>query len=208
MIPLFIGLTGRTVIIFGGGEVAVRKSEYFFGEAEVRVFSRSHSEAMLQLPVIRTVLNLQDITDEALEEIISEAFIVIAATSDRIQNNRIGEICGKRGILFNNADGEAGDLIIPSVSSGKRYTIAISTRGKSPATSRFIREFLDKTFIQLDEMIELQEMLRHELRKTEPSREKRSIILRDIVRDPEVWSALSRSPQEAEDLARRRYLHG
>jgi len=208
MIPLFVGLAGRRVIIFGGGDVAARKAEYFMGEADVRAFSRSYSRAMARLPVSHTVFDLQNVTDETLDEIIRDAFIVIAATSDRAQNNRIGEICRRRGILFNNADGETGDLIIPSVSSGKRYVIAVSTLGKSPAVSRFIREHLDTAFVQLDTMIELQENLRRQLMRTEPSWQKRSAILRDILRDPDIWAALSRSSQDAEDLVHRRYLHG
>jgi len=208
MIPLFIGMTGRKVIIFGGGEVAARKVEYFAGEADVWVFSRTYSRAIAQLPVTCTVLDLRDILDEALDDIIKHAFIVVAATSDRIQNNRIGTICRKRGILFNNADGEPGDLIIPSVSSGNYYTIAITTMGKSPAISRYIREHLDATFVHLDRMIELQETLRLELQNTVSSSPQRTAILRNIVRDPEIWSALSCSVQDAEDLARRRYFHG
>jgi len=207
MVPLFVRLTGRKVIIFGGGEVAARKAQYFSGEADVRVFSRSHLEALRQLPVTCIVIDLKDTSDEVLDDIIHNAFIVIAATSDRIQNNRIGVICSNQGILFNNADGEPGDLIIPSVSSGKRHMMAFSTLGRSPAISRFIREYLDTTFVHLDSMIELQESLRQELLSTEPSRQKRSAILRNIARDPDVWGALSRSYRDAEDLARRKYIH-
>ena len=208
MIPLFVRLTGRRVIIFGGGEVAARKAQHFVGEADVTVYSRSHLGALKQLPVTCILLDLGDTPDEALDDIIRNAFIVVAATSDRFQNNRIGVICGRRGTLFNNADGEPGDLIIPSVSSGKRHVMAFSTLGRSPAISRFIREYLDTTFVHLDSMIELQESLRHELLSTEPSREKRSAILRNVVRDPEVWEAFSRSYEDAETFARRKYIHG
>jgi len=208
MIPLFVGLTGRRIIIFGGGEVAARKAKYFAREADVRVISRSHGKAVAELPVTCIVRDLQGVTDEDLEEAVRGAFIVIAALPDRNLNNRIGTVCRRQEILFNNADGECGDLIVPSVSSGRNYTIAVSTLGKSPAISRFIREHLDSTFVRLDEMIELQDILRRHLRKTESSREKRSAILRDMARDPEIWDALSRSLQDAEDLAKRRYLDG
>jgi len=207
MIPLFVGLTGRRVIIFGGGEVAARKAAYFIREADVEVISRSHSGAVLQLPVPRRVLDVSKVSDEEIKKIVSGALIVVAALSDRNQNNRIGEICRRNGILFNNADGECGDLLIPSVSSGKQYMIAVSTSGKSPAISRFIREHLDRTFSGLDKMIELQEILRRELKKTESSQKLRRAILRDITLDPDVWDALTCSLQEAEQVARRKYFH-
>ena len=208
MIPLFVGLTGRRIVIFGGGEVAARKAAFFAGEADVHVISRSHADEIRKLPVTCTTLDIQDATDEEIEEIVHSAFIAVAALSDRGQNNRVGAICRRKGILFNNADGKAGDLIIPSVSSGRQYMIAVSTLGKSPAISRFIREHLDTTFERLDEMIELQAVLRRELKEYEPSRPKRTTILRDIARDPDIWDALSLSLQHAEDLARRKYFHG
>ena len=38
--------------------------------------------------------------------LIGNAFLVIGALSDPVQNNRIGKLCKKNGILFNNADGD------------------------------------------------------------------------------------------------------
>jgi len=207
MIPLFVDLAERRVIIFGGGEVAARKARYFSGEADVTVISRSHSKAVSKLPITCTTLDLADVSDEHLADLVDDAFIVIAALSDKGQNNRIGRICRQKKVLFNNADGEAGDLIIPAVASGKRYKIAVSTSGKSPAVSRFIREHLESTFTRLDEMIDLQDMLRRELKRSQPSRERRTEVLRKVARDQDIWNALSTSPEEAEDLARRRYLH-
>ena len=75
-------------------------------------------------------------------------------------NNRIGEICKGQKILFNNAEGRAGDVIIPSVTGGDNYILAISTKGSSPALSRFIREQIEMHYPALDEMVALQQELR------------------------------------------------
>jgi precorrin-2 dehydrogenase/sirohydrochlorin ferrochelatase len=109
--------------------------------------------------------------------------------------------------LFNNANGEPGDLIIPSVITGNHYQIAVSTGGKSPAVSRFIREHLETRFSAMDAMIALQEELRKRLKRTEPSQTKRSEILKEVLEDQDVWDALSRSRKEAEQVVSRRYLH-
>ena len=159
MIPLFVDLSGKRVVIFGGGTVAARKAVFFLQEADVWVVSRSFSRQLMELPVRRTILAVSATADSKLTEIISGAFIVVAALSDKSLNDHIGDLCKRNGILFNNADGKRGDLIVPSVSSGKRYTIAITTLGKSPAISRFMRENLDERFELLDSMIELQDNL-------------------------------------------------
>ena len=207
MIPLFVDLRAKHVVIFGGGDVAGRKAAYFAHEADVVVFSRSFSKKITALPVKRVKIDLADVSDKGLHDIVKDADICIAALSDSGQNNRIGRICKRRKILFNNADGEPGDLIIPSVINGKHYRIAVSTGGKSPAVSRFIREHLETRFSTMDAMITLQEQLRKRLKNMEPSQIRRSEILKEVLEDHDVWDALSRSHKEAEQLVSRRYLH-
>ena len=115
----------------------------FPGEADVLVISRSFSHKMSILPVKRRMLDAGRISDEVLNEIIDGAFLVVGALSDPYQNNRIKNLCLAREILFNNADGEVGNVIIPSVTMGENYLLAISTKGNSPAVSRFLREHLE-----------------------------------------------------------------
>lgn len=207
MIPLFVGLAGKKVVIFGGGDVAARKAAYFSKEAEVVVVSRSHSKGVTTLPVKRKTLDVAAADDAGLERMVRGAFAVVAALPDKAQNNRIGRICARKRILFNNADGEPGDLILPSVSAGEQFTIAVATQGKSPAVSRFIREHLDRTFADLDGMIALQQVLRSELKGAVPSQADRRAVLHDVLRDTEVWESLGRSQEEALIVARRKYLH-
>jgi precorrin-2 dehydrogenase/sirohydrochlorin ferrochelatase len=207
MIPLFVDCSGRRVIIFGGGDVAARKCTYFTG-ADLMVMSRSFSPALLALPVRRQELDLGQASDGALKKILDGAFLVIAALSDPEQNNRIGRLCRDGNILFNNADGNAGSVMIPAISRGKNYTIAVSTGGASPAISRFIREKIERDYPELDAMIELQQHLREELKATEPDQEKRSAILKEILDSPSVWEALGEDPAMTWKEIRARYIHG
>jgi precorrin-2 dehydrogenase/sirohydrochlorin ferrochelatase len=206
MIPLFVDCSGKRIVIFGGGEVASRKAAYF-SEAEVLVVSRSFSHKMSILPVERRMLDAGRVSDEVITGIIGGAFLVIGALSDPIQNNRIKNLCRAQNILFNNADGEAGDVIIPSVTGGKNYLLAISTKGNSPAVSRFIRENLEQQFPALDDMIALQRDLRAQLKHTEPSLLRRNAILWDVLNDREIWKALKNNPDRACILVQERYLH-
>lgn len=208
MIPLFVDCSGRRIVIFGGGTVAARKAAYFSGKADIVVVSRSFVPAFDELEVTRQELGLASATDRKLSALIKGAFLVIAAVSDPAINNRIGGLCKAKGILFNNADGDPGDVVLPAVTGGEHYTIAISTHGASPAVARFIREELEDEFPGLDPMIELQEKLREALKKAEPDQARRNAVLRDVLEDHAVWEALMTDRGAAWDDVQKRYLHG
>jgi precorrin-2 dehydrogenase / sirohydrochlorin ferrochelatase len=206
MIPLFVDCSDRRIIIFGGGDVGARKAAYFSGKAHITVVSRSFVPAFDALKVSRQDLDLVTATGRSLAAVLTGAFLVIAATSDPEVNNRIGRLCKATGILFNNADGDVGDVILPAVASGESYTLAVSTGGSSPAVSRYIRERLEEEFPALDDMIALQNRLREVLKVSEPDQKKRASILSKVLHDPSIWAALeSRRPDVWEDL-QARYL--
>jgi len=207
MIPLMLDLTGRRVLIFGGGDVGARKAAYFSHEAEVTVISRSFSPDLDGLAIQRQEADLSAFADPALRDLIGGAFLAVAATPDPGLNDRIGRVCAGSGVLFNNAAGEPGDVIIPSVVRGGRYLVAISTHGKSPAVSRYLRMRLQKEYADLDRMIDLQDEVRSMLRETEPVQAERSRILWSILEDDEVWEALAADYDRARAMAIERHLH-
>ena len=206
MIPLFIDFSGRRIVIFGGGEVAARKAAYFSGTAEIVVVSRSFITEFDTLKITRKDIDLVTATGRNLADVLTGAFLVIAATSDTVVNDRIGRLCRATGILFNNADGESGDVIFPAVARGENYTIAVSTGGNSPAVSRYLRQKIEENFPVLDDMIALQDRIREVLKVQEPDQKKRSEILKKVLYDPSVWAALeAKRPDVWEDI-RDRYL--
>lgn len=206
MIPLMIDFSGKRVVIFGGGEVGARKAAYFCEETEVTVISRSFSPAFNDLTVRRLVMNLSGIGDYELESLVKEAFLVIAATQDTALNDRIGRYCSIRGVMFNNADGKAGDVTLPSQLKGEHYNIAISTRGESPGISRFLREHIGQSYPYLDRMIEVQNQLRITLKQKIPDQEKRSRILHAVLEDDSIWKSLEGGTRPAWEIIERRYL--
>ncbi len=209
MIPLMLDLSDKRVVIFGGGEVGARKAAFFSHEAKVLVISTSFVPEFDALNTLSVNLLNMDISlgpDEELSRLIEGAFIVVGATSDKKQNNRIGKICRDLGIHFNNADGKPGDIIVPSVISGKHYLIGISTMGNSPAVSRYIRMILETECAGLDDMIVLQEELRSVLKKTEPDQKKRVSILRDVLNDSEIWEMLEEDLELAIMKAEEKYV--
>jgi len=207
MIPLFIDCSGRRIVIFGGGAVAARKAAYFAPEARVLVVSRSFVQKMESLKIEKKTVDLEDMPDAKLAALIRGAFLVIGALSDPDQNSRIGRICRNNGILFNNADGTAGDVALPAIARGNHYMLAVSTGGQSPAISRYIREYLDRELPELDAMIVLQGRLRDELKHREPDQSRRTQILHKVLDDSRVWKLLKKDPVEAWENVHARYLH-
>jgi precorrin-2 dehydrogenase / sirohydrochlorin ferrochelatase len=207
MLPLMIDFSEKKVIIFGGGDVGARKASYFCSQSDVTVISRTFSRSFDHLHVGKTVTDISGIGDAELRSTIKEAFLVIAATSDPGLNDRIGGLCSEEGILFNNAVGTPGDVILPSKIEGKHYLIAISTGGESPGVARYLREHISATLPGLDRMIELQGRLRETLKKTEPDQSKRSSLLRDVIQDRDVWHAVAVSPEAGWKIIETRYFH-
>ena len=202
-----LDLPGRRVLIFGGGDVGARKAAYFSHEAEVTVISRSFSPDHAGLAIRRQEGDISALSDEALLGLLSGAFLAVAATPDPELNDRIGRLCAEVGVLFNNAAGEPGDVIIPSVVRGNRFLVAVSTYGRSPAVSRYLRMRLETDYADLDRMIELQDEVRSMLRETEPVQAERSRILWAILSDDEIREALAADYGRARALAIERHLH-
>jgi len=207
MIPLFVDCSDKKVVIFGGGDVAARKAARFAQKADVFLISRSISKQCRALPVHFQELDIKTVSDETIYNIIDNAFLVITALSDREENNRIGHLCRKNKVLFNNADGANGDVVIPAVSEGAHYVLAISTLGESPAISRYIRQDIESRYPALDAMIELQSRLRERLKNAGLSQAERSAIIWNVLNDQQVWNTLRQSPDDAWAEVERGYLH-
>lgn len=207
MIPLFVDFSGKKVVIFGGGDVAARKAALFSREADIVVASRSFSPALRSLPGEFVSCELRPGNEETIRDLLEGAFLVIATLPDPAINDMIGVLCQEKGILFNNASGVRGDVLVPSVIKGSNFVIGIGTDGMSPAISRYIRELIERECPDLDGMIALQQKLRHELRSRIPSQESRRAILWAVLNDRTIWDALPQGGNSAWEIVAARYLH-
>ena len=202
-IPLLIDLSGRRVVIFGGGPVGERKARYFL-PAEVVVVSRDFTpglEAMGNEGSVR--LERKDIKKEGLASLIEGAFLVVSATGDSALDDNIKQIAGQSNILVNSATGSSS-VIVPSIIKKDQVMIAISTGGSSPALSKYLRLKLESSIGgDLDQMAALQERARKRLKETVKDQKRREKILWEILEDPAVWEALDESPGAAYEAALR-----
>lgn len=75
MLPVFLDLSGKRIVVFGGGEVGFRKASYFEEEADVMVVSRTFCNKF-NGSALRT---LHEDAEKVLEGMIENADMVVAA---------------------------------------------------------------------------------------------------------------------------------
>jgi len=198
-LPLMIDLHEKEIIIFGGGEVGERKASLFCEHAKVKVISKEftpglvcfHTEGKIEL------IKVKDIDENEIDSFLNKAFIVIPATNDPIFNEKIADIARDRGKFINRVD-NIGDIIIPSVIRRGDIVIGISTGGKSPALSKYIRQEIEKVITpEFADMSRLQNEIREKLKSIVESQKKRKDILWSIINDNDVWNSLQESYEKA-----------
>lgn len=207
MIPLIIDFSRKKVVIFGGGSVSARKARYFLDEADLTIISRSFTDALTQLPVRRIISDTGALSNEEIHSYIDGAFLVIAALSEREENNRIGMLAAESGVLFNNADGDMGNVIIPSIVRGRHLITGFSTGGESPAVSRHLRERFEEITPEIDAMIDLQHILRDALKRMDLTQGERARRLTAAIRDPAIRKGLLDDREKTIEIAMSRYCH-
>lgn len=143
--PIMVDLTGREVLVVGGGSVAGRKIETLleYG-AVVSVVSREMS------PDVKTHIDNGEVRylgEEFSLVFLKDKFLVIAATDDSELNHRISLAAEAKGMLINAVDQPADcNFIVPSIVKRGDLIIAASTSGKSPALAKKIRKQLTGYF--------------------------------------------------------------
>jgi precorrin-2 dehydrogenase/sirohydrochlorin ferrochelatase len=202
LLPLFLDLSKRLVVIFGGGSVGERKADLFSQHCIVKVCSRDFSVGLLDLAEKRRgrIETVRCDLSEGFRNFLDKAFIVIPATSDSKLNRAIEEEARSRGILVNAVEGR-GDVVVPSILRRGSVSIAIST--ENPGLTKYLRLRLDEL---LEENISGMARILHEIRKESkeriPLQKDRARIVWRILEDREIWRLLDVSYEKAYIRAR------
>ena len=148
-----LDLRGRRCVVVGGGSVGAEKADGLLAcDADVTVVSPELHDDLRALDVTwrRGRYRRADLRD---------AFLVIAATSDRAVNERVHRDAEARGMLCNVADvPDLCNFILPAVHREGPIAVAVSTGGASPALAKRIRD--DVAAIVTPEHAELARRLR------------------------------------------------
>jgi siroheme synthase-like protein len=145
LLPIFVKLHGRLVVVVGGGEIAAGKiAGLLRAGARVRVIA-PEVHASFAEPIRNRKIEWVARKFQAGD--ISDATLVIAATSAAGVNASVFREAEARGVLCNAVDDvENCHFYYGSIVQRGDLQIAISTNGKSPALAQRLRQELEQQF--------------------------------------------------------------
>lgn len=164
--PVFIDTTNRNVLVIGGGNVGLEKTQGLL-RAEVPAITLISPELLPELEALRDEGRIQHIARPYQDGDMTGFDWVMIATDDGATNAAVREEGRQRRIWVNAADDpQHCDFILPSVVRRGPITIGISTGGGSPAMARRVREELNDYFSEdFEALAELLAEVRGELKQ-------------------------------------------
>src|SRR5579872_2733001 len=143
LLPIFVRLEERPVLVVGGGTVALAKIQ-----------SLLTTGAAIAVVAPQAVTDIRDLVDQGRlawrprtfqAADLDGAFLVIAATNNPAVNRNVHEQAAQRNILCNAVDDPPNcDFYFGSVVSRGNLQLAISTSGDSPALAQRLRREIDE----------------------------------------------------------------
>lgn len=136
--PIVLDLSGRLVVVVGGGKVAVRKVE--------RLLECSSPTISVVAPTMHPDMprQVEHVIDKYRPEHLKRAFMVFAATDSSEANDAVVRDARSIGALVCRADvveENTGDFVTPAMLPMDSFLMTVSTGG-SPALSAYVRDEL------------------------------------------------------------------
>jgi len=199
--PIFLELSGRRVVVVGGGAVAVRKAQMLLAAGARLVIVAEHIED--KLTSLWKGTNPELIKSKYSKDYIAEAVLVIAATNNSELNNRIYKDCQELEILCNVVDApEHCDFFVPAVVKRGDLQIAIGTEGHCPAYAGHLRKKLEQSFTDKHgEFLAELETLRKRIIKEVPDSADRKALLGQLVDDKSFEYFIQKGPIQWQEYA-------
>ncbi|MDX6541193.1 MAG: precorrin-2 dehydrogenase [Gaiellales bacterium] len=193
-----LNLRGRRCLVVGAGPVGLEKIEGLLAaEADVQVVAL---EAIPEVEELAREGSLRLELRGWRSDDLVDAFLVFAATSDTELNVRVFQEAERRTMLVNVVDvPPLCNFIMPAIARNGPISIAVSTRGASPALAKRLRTEIAETYgepyAQLAEMLN---DIRGWARDTLPTYHDRKVFFEAIVNgDPDPVELLRKGDAQA-----------
>jgi uroporphyrin-III C-methyltransferase/precorrin-2 dehydrogenase/sirohydrochlorin ferrochelatase len=162
-LPIFFGLEQKTVLIIGGGKIALAKLETVFEYMDrVTVISDEFDRELLDFSKKN---NIAIIKDRYHKKYLFNFDIIIATTNDFALNQQIYKDGKDLKRMVNVVDNAAiSDFIFGSIVKRDDLTVAIGSGGLSPVLTRIIKQRIEK--ILPENLLDLNNFIRKNRQKT------------------------------------------
>lgn len=149
-LPINLLIEGRTCLVVGGGNVALRKAGHLLdaGARVTVVCPEIHNEfSGCEIIHIARPFDAGDVDGMS---------VVFACTNDRFVNRQVLEVCREKNILCSCVDGNwsKSDFTTPAITRRGNLTLSVSSGGQSCRQAKLVKDSLAK-HLELVETAEL-----------------------------------------------------
>lgn len=145
MYPINLVLTGQPCLVLGGGSIAERKVRRLLDEGAIVTVIAPSLTLPLQALAESHQLAWEARTYQPGDE--TTFFLIICATDDEAVSQAVSAAAKAQGKLLNVCDvPDLCNFTLPSIVRQGDLQLTISTNGKAPAFSRWLRKHLEQHF--------------------------------------------------------------
>ncbi|OCW73863.1 TSUP family transporter [Elizabethkingia anophelis] len=165
--PIFVKLETLSLLIIGGGKVALEKLDSVLNNAPQTSVKLVAKEIIPEVKALQEEYKNLVLEQRAYTYADFDAVdLVIAAVNDLVVAEQIRNDAHVKGVLVNIADKpELCDFYLGSIVRKGELKIAISTNGKSPTIAKRLREILTETIPdEIDEVLDNMQNIRQQLK--------------------------------------------
>ncbi|MCI6017725.1 MAG: bifunctional precorrin-2 dehydrogenase/sirohydrochlorin ferrochelatase [Clostridiales bacterium] len=185
LFPMFVDMSNKNCLVFGGGAVALRKIKTLlkFG-ISVHVYAYAYEDELAAMIHDGTVL-CEEVTvhfDGSKLPPVTGMDMVICATNHEVFNHKMAEHCKEMGIPVNSATSRIDStFIFPAVTVRGELVIGMSTSGEVPALTKAVRETVDGAVPEwYGDLLDGLEAARKQIKKTIGSQKERQKVLKAL----------------------------
>ena len=147
--PLFIDLSGKKVLVVGGGRIALRRIRTLLDFTEaVTVVAPQLLPELLELEAEGKIAVLRRPYEPSDPE---GAALVLAAAGDGEVNEKVREDCKRMGIPVNvSSDRHKSDFYFPGVARKNGYVVGVTASGEDHAGAKKLTEAIRELLENFD----------------------------------------------------------
>ncbi|MGG0277541.1 NAD(P)-binding protein [Bacillus rhizoplanae] len=191
MYPLTVRIKNKRVVFIGGGRVAAFKiAPLLQEEANITVISRKLDKSLIRLVEEEKIRWFQK---EYETSDLADAFLVVAATSDALLNERIANDAAPNQLVNVITNPESGNVHFPAAIHRGKLNIAVSTGGASPKLAKKIRdEIAGKYDDSYEEYVNFLYDVRMKVKQLQVDKKTQNVLLQEVLKFVYVQNAQQR----------------